>query len=224
MAAPVQAEPVIPALSQRVTDQANILSPSEQQQLEAKLQAYEESTGHQFAVLTLPSLEGLPVEDFSIRVVEKWKLGDEKRDDGLLLLVALEDRVMRIEVGHGLEGAIPDALAARIIRHQLTPAFREGQFYQGLDAALSSLMKAAEGEAVQVGPKQTESSRNHWHSLIFFLVLLLLFSGRGRGSGVPIILGAGGLGGMGGGRGGGGFGGFSGGGGSFGGGGASGRW
>lgn len=217
-----QAEPEIPQLTRRVQDQAGLLSPAAASRLESQLAAYEKETGHQFALLTVQSLDGGALEDFSIRVAEKWKLGDAKRDDGLLLLIAAQERQMRIEVGYGLEGAIPDALAARVIRHELTPAFRAGQFEQGIESAFGVLMKAASGEAVKVGPDKSEAQdQGSWLKLIpLLLLLLLVLSGRG-GTLLPALL----LSGMGGGSrgGGGGFGGFSGGGG-FGGGGASGNW
>src|SRR5690606_23361020 len=105
----------------RVVDRASLLSGDEARALEKRLAEFESATGHQFALLTVPSLEGDSIEDFSMRVVEAWKLGAARRDDGLLLLVVPKDKTMRIEVGYGLEGAIPDALAGRIIRHTLAP-------------------------------------------------------------------------------------------------------
>lgn len=212
----------VPPLAGRINDGANLLSAEEEKRLEQRLAEYERGSGHQFALLTIPSLQGDPIEDFSLRVVERWQLGSEQADDGLLLLVVPQDRKMRIEVGYGLEGNVPDALAGRIIRNVLAPAFREAQYAAGIDAAFDALMKAAGGEAVAI-PERPESSGGDLGAfgplLALAMMLLFLFGGR-RGLWVGGLA-AGGY------RhgGGGGFsGGFSGGGGGFGGGGASGSW
>lgn len=225
------AEPKIPQLTQRVMDQAGMLSAGSRQKLEAQLTAYEEQTGHQFVLLTIPSLEGLPIENYSLKVVESWKLGDKTRDDGLLLLIAKEDRKVRIEVGYGLEGAVPDATAAQVIRYKLEPAFKAGQFEQGIFAAFEVLMQKASGEAVQIGPKKGSGSEEGSGGISLFALLFgigLLVLGMFRPSllgGIALGMMMGGAGRRGG-FGGGGFGGggFGGGGGGFGGGGASGGW
>lgn len=220
----------VPSLAGRVNDEAGVLSTGMRSDLERRLREYEQATGHQFAVLIVRSLEGDPLEDFSIRVVEAWKLGGAEADDGLLLLVAVDDRKMRIEVGYGLEGSITDLLSSRIIRQVLTPAFRSNDFDGGIRRAMDLLMRAAEGEAVRVpGPGASTDSIPPW--LLFALIVgfVVLSSAMsnvrgGRRAGWY----AGGMGALGGrgGFGGGGFGGggFSGGGGGFGGGGASGSW
>ena len=230
----------IPQLRGRVNDNAGMLTPQERSALEAKLQAYEEKTGQQFVLLTVPSLEGNVIEDFSIKVVEKWKLGDAKADDGLLMVISLNDRKMRIEVGYGLEGSVPDAIGARVIREVLAPAFRTGAYAQGIDQAFSYLMRAASGELpaseLRERPQRERRPATLWGVLSPLILPLILFaffaimSGRGRRrrrGGIwagPFIGGFGGGFGGGGGWGGGGGGGFSGGGGGFGGGGASGEW
>src|SRR5690606_12649040 len=109
----------VPPLRGRVNDTAGLLSTEARSALEERLRAHEEATGQQFVLLTIPGLEGEPIENYSIAVVEKWKLGREKEDDGLLLLVSAGDRKMRIEVGYGLEGDIPDAIASRVTREVL---------------------------------------------------------------------------------------------------------
>jgi len=228
------AEVPLPEFRARVTDTGAVLSPEAARSLEERLTRYERETGHQFAFVSVASLGGAPIEDFSIRLAEKWQLGDAKRDDGLILLVAKNDRQMRIEVGYGLEGAVPDALAARIIRNQLRPAFRAGQFDQGVIGAFDLLMRAAQGESVRVGPPERKRGAKgfsidnllRFAPFIFFFLLMLMLrlSSRGRGGrgGGWMYYG----GGYSRGGGGGGFsgGGFSGGGGGFGGGGASGGW
>lgn len=147
----------IPELSSRVTDLTQTLSAGEQAQLEQKLAAFEAKKGSQIALLIVPTTQPEDIAQYSIRVVEKWKIGREKIDDGLLLLVAKDDRKMRIEVGYGLEGAIPDLYAKRIISEIIGPKFKQGDFYGGLDAGLNSLIGLVEGEALPA-PSKTESS------------------------------------------------------------------
>jgi uncharacterized protein len=236
----------VPKLEGRVNDHAGLLSADARQRLEQKLAAHEKATGQQFALLTLKSLEGDPLEDFTIRTVEAWKLGGAKNDDGLLLLVVKDDRKVRIEVGHGLEGSITDAFSSRVIRQVITPRFKAGDYPGGIEAGLDALTRhetqgAAQGPAEERPRRREGLPIGSLVTVLFFLVPFLIpfwfagrrsggFGGRGRrGSGWY-----GGLGGFGGGFGGGGFGGggfggssgggFSGGGGSFGGGGASGSW
>lgn len=219
----------VPPLAGRVNDRARVLSPQMQSQLEAQLEAYERATGHQLAVLVVPSLEGDPVEDYTLRVVEAWKLGKQGKDDGVLLFIAVQDRKIRIEVGYGLEGDLPDALVSRIIRDVMVPAFRQGDLAFGITRAVSAIAAATGGQGEVLPPPRR--TRGHdgggFSPYILLVVVALLFLGGGRGGG-GFLLGAvlGGLG-RGGGFGGGGSrqsGGFRGGGGGFGGGGASGGW
>lgn len=237
----------IPPLRGHVNDTADMLSGAAEQALERKLVGYEEKTGHQFALLTIDSLDGDSLEDFSIRVVEAWKLGRKGKDDGLLLLVVKGERKLRIEVGYGLEGDVTDAFSAQVRRNVLTPALRAGNAEQGIQSAFDALMRKAAGEAVPedvvASPKQ-DAPGPSWLGLLGLLfiaapfVLPLLFL-RGRSRRTGILLGGlggwgggwsgggggwGGRGGGGWGGGGGGGGGWSGGGGGFGGGGSSGSW
>ena len=220
----------VPALRGHVNDLAGLLSASESQTLEAKLTSHEEATGQQLALLTIKSLEGQPIENYAIAVAEKWKLGRKKQDDGLVMVIAVDDHKIRIEVGYGLEGDIPDALASRVIREVMAPAFRAGQPGTGVSSAFDLLMARARGEAVEP-PKPKARKRSGagvvpflWLVFIAFFILSRIGGGR-RGRG-PMFFGGvgGGFGGGGFGGGGGGGGGFGGGGGGFGGGGASGRW
>jgi uncharacterized protein len=133
----------VPKLQGRVNDHAGLFSPAEASNLTAKLAAHEEATGQQFAVLTWKDLEGRAIEDVSFTVANTWNLGDAKDNDGLLIFVASHDRAVRIEVGIGLEQAIPDELAARIISEQIVPAFRRREYAAGIDAALDQLTAAA---------------------------------------------------------------------------------
>jgi uncharacterized protein len=235
----------VPPAGQRVLDRAGLLSPATVADLERELASYETRTGHQLAVLVIPSLEDEALEDYSLRVAEAWKLGSAQRDDGLLLLIAVGDRRARIEVGHGLEGAVTDAFSARLIRDTLGPALAAGRADDGVRETLSLLMRAAEGESIG---EPREASR--WPIALFALAWIamlylatqaekrrreaLLGHDRWRGRRrrrdhvwiEPAGWGGGSTGwGSSGSFSGGGFGGgFSGGGGSFGGGGASGRW
>lgn len=155
--APTASGQDIPPLSGRVNDLAGVLPASDRSALEDTLARYEAETGHQFALLTLPSLDGYPIEDWGIRAAEAWKLGSQDRDDGLIFIVAPQDRKMRIEVGYGLEGAIPDVLAKRVISDHVAPFFRRGDFPGGIRAGFEQLMRAAEGEAL--GPPVRDAGR-----------------------------------------------------------------
>ena len=217
----------VPPLQGRVNDRAGVLSPAERGSLEERLAAYERQTGHQLAVLIVPSLEGDPIEDFSIRVVESWQLGKKGRDDGILLLVAVQDRQMRIEVGYGLEGDLPDARASRIVRELIAPAFAQGKMGLGISRGVAAIAAATGGEGQALPASEPRRREPRGVSPYFLLlIVLVLFLGGGRGMGGFIIgsaLGGGfGRGGFGGGSRG--SGGFRGGGGGFGGGGASGGW
>jgi uncharacterized protein len=232
-AAPLMAAfPPVPALTGRVNDYAAMMSPQARQQIEEKLAALEAEDGTQIAVLTVPSLQGEPIEEFSIRVAEAWKLGDEKRDNGALLIVSKGDRKVRIEVGYGLEGALTDLESGRIIRGVIQPAFKSGDFDAGFTGAVDAMVTEVKGEfKADSSRKGKEDSPSIPLVLIILIVLffyLRIFGGRHHGG--PFVSGGwGGPGGgiftSGGGSGGfGGGGGFSGGGGGFGGGGASGDW
>ena len=214
----------VPPLKSRVVDLAGILTPSQIYKLEEKLYLFEKRTSNQIAVLTIPSLEGEDIEEYSIKVAEKWKLGIKGKDNGVLLLVAMKERKIRIEVGYGLEGALPDILAFNIIRTQIAPYFKKGRYYEGILTGVESIIDAIKGEYVAEAPPERahETGKSIGSLLTFiFLILLFLLPGRGRMGWFWAGVGMGSF--FRGGRGGG-FGGFGGGGGSFGGGGASGGW
>jgi len=224
----------VPALRAHVNDYAGVLPADRSAALEAKLAAYEQRTGQQFALLTIDSLQGDAIEPFAIRVAEQWQLGNAKRDDGLVLIVVPKERKLRIEVGYGLEGNVPDAVAARVLREIITPAFQRGDYAGGIDAAFDALIRAASGQAPPEPAPATQPQRSVERSplallgpLLFFALLMLMSRGGRRGRGGMMWLGpliGAGMGSLGGGRRGGGGGGFRGGGGGFGGGGASGGW
>ncbi len=136
----------VPELTGRVVDKTGLLTPPQRQGLEARLNSLEASKGAQVAVLLVPTTGDETVEQFALKVAERWKLGREAVDDGILFLVALEDRAIRIEVGYGLEGAVSDAISKRIIAEIVTPHFREGNYFAGIDAGVESLVRVIEGE------------------------------------------------------------------------------
>jgi uncharacterized protein len=141
------AQKSIPELwGQRVHDEAHILKPATIDQLEKDLKLYEDSTTNQIAILIVQNLDGETIEDYSLRVAEKWKLGTKSKDNGVLLLIAIDDHKMRIEVGHGLEGALTDAQSNRIIRNEMAPNFRRSDYDAGLLAAISAMKSAIGGE------------------------------------------------------------------------------
>jgi uncharacterized protein len=165
----------VPYLAGRVNDQAKLLDDGFESQLEERLRLLEEETGAQVAVLTISTLEGDPLEDFSMRVVETWKLGREDADDGVLILVARDERRMRIEVGYGLEGVLTDAQSGRIIDHLMAPRFREGDFNGGIGAAVDAVSSAIRGEPVDLPERRTSSEGFNPGSFIFLLIFGLPF-------------------------------------------------
>jgi uncharacterized protein len=216
----------VPALTSRVNDYANMISPNVRAELEAKLAALETTDSTQLVILTVPSLEGDPIEDFSIRVVEAWKIGQKGTDNGVLLIVSQADRKVRIEVGYGLEGKLTDLQAGRIIRNEIAPAFKAGQLDAGFVQATNAIIATVRGEYVATEKKKRGDKPSMpllFVILFVFYVLSNLFRGHRR-NGPMVYGGPGGFygGGFGGGGSGGGFGG--GGGGGFGGGGSSGDW
>ena len=146
LALPALAEQAVPPLQARVTDLTATLSPAAVGALENRLAALEAAKGSQIAVLLVPTTQPETIEQFGIRVAEAWQLGRKGVDDGALLLVAKDDRALRIEVGYGLEGVIPDAVAKRVIEEVIVPRFRAGDFEGGIDAGVTSLVKLVEGE------------------------------------------------------------------------------
>jgi uncharacterized protein len=146
---PTYSQKAIPELwGQRIHDEAKVLSQNTIDQLEVQLKKYEDSTTNQIAVLIIPSLAGDILEEYTMRVVEKWKLGTKKNDNGALLLIVTDDHKMRIEVGHGLEGVLTDAQSNRIIRNEMAPHFRRGDYDTGVTAAIQAMINAIAGEYI----------------------------------------------------------------------------
>ena len=221
-----------------VVDNAHILTEQQQATLEQKLVALDDSTSNQIVVLTVPTLNDLPIEDVATATFRDWGIGNKKSNNGVLLLLSINDRKARIEVGYGLEGAIPDVTAKDIISNSISPNFKQGNYYQGIDDAVTNLGKAAVGEYKIHREKANKGNGKGGGKFIFIIILVIVFlivgnkRGGGGGGGMsllgPMMFAASGFGGRsgydggGGSSGGGGFGGF--GGGSSGGGGASGGW
>jgi uncharacterized protein len=232
----------IPPMNGPVNDYVGLLDSREKQTLTSMLMNVQQQTSSQVALLIIPSLEGESLEGYSLRVAEQWKLGQQKFDNGLLMLVAYNDRKVRIEVGYGLEGLITDAKSGLIIRNYITPAFRRGDYYTGLKEGLGVISGIINREfdisEEDLARYQQQEQRGNRAKppvgFIIFIIMIVLSSlgrrRRGVGGILPwLILGSmndRGRGGFGGGSSGfgGGGGGFFGGGGGFGGGGASGGW
>lgn len=253
IATPAAAQ-TFPKLTGRVVDQANLLQPEQETQLTGRLEALETQTGRQFVVATVPSLEGRTIEDYGYRLGRAWGIGQDEANNGTILLVAPNEKKVRIEVGYGLEPILTDALSSLIIQNQILPRFRDGDFPGGIMAGADAIIEQlqappelAEQRALEAAAQQQQQSSDDggsifplifWGMVLLFVLLSMLRGRRRRGpwggrryggSNLPIIL-WGIANAVGNSRGGGGFGGFgggggfSGGGGSFGGGGASGGW
>ena len=171
----------VPALSARVTDLTGTLTAEQQEALEQKLAAFEAAKGSQLAVLIVPTSEPEDLQQYSFRVADQWKLGrkqsDGRRiDDGALLAVAKKDRHIFIQVGYGLEGVLTDAICSRIVAETITPAFRQGNFYGGIDAGLEQMMKVVQGESLPAPERSWQSQgrvRVHGGGAPFILFAVL---------------------------------------------------
>ena len=253
-ATPSLAQPEFPELTGRVVDAARIIPPAQEAELTAKLEALETQSQRQFVIATLPDLQGYDIADYGYQLGRHWGIGDEERNDGVLLLVAPNERKTRIEVGYGVEPVLTDGMSTLIVQKQMLPQFREGKFADGINVATDTIIRQLTlppEEAQRIAQQANQTPKHEggfpigvliWLAFLFFFFILPMFRGgkrrryRGAGDtakdiilwevGSAIARGA-----MSGGRGGGGGfssggfgGGFSGGGGSFGGGGASGGW
>ncbi len=167
-----------------VHDEANVLSPQVKAQLEAILKAHRDSTSTQIAVLLVPSLEGDDIDSYALRVSETWKLGQEKKDNGVLFLVAMEEKQMRIEVGYGLEGVLTDAMSSRINRNEVAPNFRQGNYEAGIQAGVIAIIKAVQGTYINDEPiVRKRKGRSPIGTIIFIVILIIAMSRKNRGGG-----------------------------------------
>ena len=175
-APPVAAEVAVPPLRARVTDLTATLDDAQRQSLEQALAAFEARKGAQLAVLIVPSTQPETIEQYAVRVQERWKLGRKGVDDGVLLVVAKDDRRLRIEVGYGLEGIIPDAVAKRVIEEDIAPRFRQGDFHGGIRAGTERLMRLIDGEPLPP-PKASDGPAPGPDWVGGAVVALLVFGG-----------------------------------------------
>lgn len=167
-----QAEVAVPPLDARVTDLTGTLTAEQRTSLEARLQQFEAQKGSQIAVLMVPTTQPEDIAQYSIRVVEQWKLGRKKVDDGVLLIVAKDDRKLRIEVGYGLEGALPDVIAKRIVSDDIAPHFKQGDFYGGIVAGVTRIMAVVQGEALPAPQPMADITTNFSNLENYFPFLL----------------------------------------------------
>jgi uncharacterized protein len=232
-----QAELSFPALTGRVVDNAQMIEPAVREQLTQQLQAHEKATGEQLVVVTLPDLQGTDIADFGYQLGRHWGIGQKDKNNGALLIVARDERKLRIEVGYGLEDRLTDAQSSVIIQQVITPAFKTGNFSKGISDGVAAMLVVLGGNPLDepstvyesTGDPSDDFVSRHPGLFVFLVLLFILTVFVCQMLGI-LPAGRGGSGGSGGGFGGGGFGGggggggFSGGGGSFGGGGSSGGW
>ncbi len=156
-----------------VNDYANLLSSPEKEKLKNILHDFEKETTNQIVIVTFNSLEGESLEDFSIHLAQKWKVGTKKNDNGIILLIFKKEHEVRIEVGYGLEGVLPDAKADQIIRHEIIPAFKEGDFDNGILNGVNAIIKTTKGEYSNTSSR--ESKENNYNMLPIIVFLYLIF-------------------------------------------------
>lgn len=165
-----------------VHDEAGVLTPNDKAMLEYVLKAERDSTSNQIAVLIVNSLEGDDIDSYSNRVFNEWKLGQAKKDNGVLFLIAIEDRKMRIEPGRGLEGVLTDAQSSRINRNQVAPYFRQGDYANGVKAAVVAIIQSIKGEYTNDEPiKRRGKKPTSWISLLIIIIFIIIASRRGGG-------------------------------------------
>lgn len=230
-------QPEVPQLKFWANDLTGTFSQSQLNSFNVRLKNFQDTTSNQVVFLMIGTLNNYPLEYYTMDVAEKNKIGTKEHDNGVLFLVVKNDHKMRIEVGYGLEGALPDALASSIIRNEVAPYFKSEQYYNGVAAGINAIISAIKGEYIARKADHSEKNKSPIATIILIIFFIIFFFIRGGRGGLGRFIFYGGMGGFGsgmrGGRsggfggfggGGGGFGGFSGGGGSFGGGGASGGW
>jgi uncharacterized protein len=170
-----RAEVAVPPLTSHVTDLTQTLTAEQRADLDARLAAFEAQKGSQIAVLLVPTTQPEDIAQYSIRVVDVWKLGRKKVDDGVLLLVARNDHKMRIEVGYGLEGALPDVIAKRIVADDIAPHFRQGDYYGGINAGVERIMAVIQGEPLPAPQQSPRETRNSNASVVESYLPILIF-------------------------------------------------
>ncbi|NOS94300.1 MAG: TPM domain-containing protein [Cyclobacteriaceae bacterium] len=180
------AQIAVPAHEGRwVHDEAHVLSPSTVAQLEQVLKAERDSTSNQIAILIVPTLDGEDIEGFGIRVAEAWKAGSKENDNGVIFIIAIQERKMRIEVGQGLEGVLTDALSSRINRNEVAPQFRQGNYDAGVAAGTMAIIQAIKGTYKGDGPvrRSKRGGKSPLTTIIIIIIIIIIMSRRGGGAG-----------------------------------------
>jgi uncharacterized protein len=174
----------VPPLRGRINDYAGLIPAAKAEDLEARLARFEKETGHQVAVLIIPSLKGDSLEEFSIRVAESWKIGRKGFDNGAILVIVPQERKLRIEVGYGLEGVLPDAIASRIIREVIVPEFRANNYVGGIEAGVDAVLKVTRGEPLperaREPAREQQSQASSLPTILVLTAILALFIGMTR--------------------------------------------
>jgi uncharacterized protein len=188
LSAVAQNIPARPNPPRLVNDFANVLTADQVQSLEQKLVSYDDSTSNQIVIVTVPSTGDYDVDAYALKILRDWGVGNKRTNNGIVILAAISDRKIKIEVGYGLEGAVPDIVAKQIIDNEITPNFREGNYYRGFDAATSALIRAATGEykapeGYNERKRTTRSGGSGLGWIIPVIIIIILFSRRGGGGG-----------------------------------------
>ncbi len=177
---------IAPQAGKMVHDEAGILQPNTVRALENFIAQQTDTTSNQIGVYIIPSLEGEILEDYAVRVFKDWGLGQKGRDNGVLLLIAVNDRQVKIEVGYGLEGALTDLTASRIIRNEIAPRFRQNQYDDGVTAAVLAINQAIKGEYTNDGATDTRpqgKGKSPLFTLLMIVLIIIFLSRRGGGGG-----------------------------------------
>ena len=174
-----------------VNDYTGTLSADEVNRLEQKLVAFDDSTSTQIAVVLIKSLNGYDVADYAVRLAEKWGVGGSKNNNGIMVLAALDDRKLTIQTGYGVEGALPDAITARIRTNEINPYFKERRYFEGLDRGTDAIISYTKGEYKNDEPKKTSKKRSNSPVgiIVFIIIMILIFRSRGGGGGGSQIIG-----------------------------------
>ena len=171
------AQVAVPPLAGHVTDLTATLTPAQKESLEQTLAAFEARKGSQLAVLLLPTTAPEGIDQYALRVAEQWKIGRSKVDDGAILVVAKDDRTLRLEVGYGLEGALSDIVSKRIISDTIVPRFKQGDYYGGIDAGVAQIIRVVDGEALPSAASQRTQGPDDLRQMFPFLLIVVLVVG-----------------------------------------------
>ena len=171
------AQVAVPPLAGHVTDLTATLTPAQKESLEQTLAAFEARKGSQLAVLLLPTTAPEGIDQYALRVAEQWKIGRSKVDDGAILVVAKDDRTLRLEVGYGLEGALSDIVSKRIISDTIVPRFKQGDYFGGIDAGVAQIIRVVDGEALPAPASQRTQGPDDLRQMFPFLLIVVLVVG-----------------------------------------------